>query len=401
MTSALETTINTGPGSATSSTAENKSTQRRSESKTKKIVTVVGARPQFIKAAPVSEALAAICHDLREDQRIEEMVVHTGQHYDSNMSANICSQLGVSPVRNLGINGGSHGEQTAAMIRELEKLFVAEAPEIVLLYGDTNSTVAGALAAAKLGITVAHVEAGLRSFNRAMPEEINRVITDHVANVLFSPTETAVSNLLREGIKENVFLVGDVMYDAVQQNLKRARRESSILDELGVQKKNYALVTIHRAENTAGAEPLQRIAGALLSASASRTIVWPMHPRTRQALERARIHLGKGHDRLMIIDPVSYLDMLVLESEAQIVMTDSGGIQKEAAWLSVPCVTLRQETEWVETVDSGWNALAGTEVNQILDAISKAEERTRGLEPFPVRPGAAEAVARQLVKWIM
>ena len=400
MASALQTTIKTGPRSTTSLTAEDKSAQRRSGSKTKKIVTVVGARPQFIKAAPVSEALAAICRDLREDQRIAEMVVHTGQHYDSNMSANICRQLGVSPVRNLGINGGSHGEQTAAMIRELEKLFLAEAPEIVLLYGDTNSTVAGALAAAKLGITVAHVEAGLRSFNRAMPEEINRVITDHVANILFSPTETAVSNLLREGIKENVFLVGDVMYDAVRQNLKRARRESSILAELGVQKKSYVLVTIHRAENTTGAEQLQRIASALVSASASRTIVWPMHPRTRQALERAKIPLEK-RDCLMIIDPVSYLDMLVLESEAQIVVTDSGGIQKEAAWLSVPCVTLREETEWVETVDSGWNALAGTEVDQILDAISNAEERISGLKPFPAQAGASEAVARQLVKRIV
>ncbi|MGC2476328.1 MAG: UDP-N-acetylglucosamine 2-epimerase (non-hydrolyzing), partial [Candidatus Sulfotelmatobacter sp.] len=253
---------------------------RRKESWTKKIVTVIGARPQFIKAAPVHDALTKLTHDFQDGRGITEIVVHTGQHYDFNMSERICNQLGLAPALNLGINGGSHGEQTAAMILELEKVFVAETPAIVLVYGDTNSTLAGALAAAKLGIRIAHVEAGLRSFNRVMPEEINRVVTDHLANILFAPTETAVRNLLQEGIKENVFLVGDVMYDAVQQNLIRARQESHILEDLQLQHKGYILTTIHRAENTTAAR-LQPIVDALERASISETIVWPMHPRTR------------------------------------------------------------------------------------------------------------------------
>jgi len=372
----------------------------RKESGSRKIVSVVGARPQFIKAAPVSDALTKLTQDFSEEKRITEMLVHTGQHYDSNMSADICSQLGLAPVANLGINGGSHGEQTAAMIRELERVFVTERPDLVLLYGDTNSTVAGALAATKLGITVAHVEAGLRSFNRAMPEEINRVITDHVSNILFAPTETAMSNLFQEGIKEKVFLVGDVMYDAVQQNLLRARQESRILEELGVRSKSYLLVTIHRAENTGNGRQLQHIVSALTDASVSMAVIWPMHPRTRRVLEGAQVALGDSHGRLTIIDPVSYLDMLVLQSNAHTVVTDSGGMQKEAAWLGVPCVTLRDETEWVETVQSGWNVLAGTEVGPVLDAISNAEARTRELAPFPARGGAANAVANHLVNWL-
>lgn len=374
---------------------------QRVDNRERKIISVVGARPQFIKAAPVSDALTKLTRDFSVGRRIAEMVVHTGQHYDSNMSADICSQLGLAPVANLGINGGSQGEQTAAMIRGLERVFVTEKPDMVLLYGDTNSTIAGALAAAKLGITVAHVEAGLRSFNRGMPEEINRVITDHVSNILFAPTETAVNNLLQEGIKEGVLLVGDVMYDAVQQNLIRARQESRILEQLGVQSKSFLLVTIHRAENTADARRLQHILSALTNPSISMTVIWPMHPRTRRALEEAQVPLGDTHGRLTIIDPASYLDMLVLQSNAHTIVTDSGGIQKEAAWLGVPCVTLRDETEWVETVQSGWNALAGTEVGPILEAISNAEARTRELAPFPARSGAAAAVAAHLVNWLI
>lgn len=369
--------------------------------KTRKIVTVVGARPQFIKAAPVCSALAKVNDSIDESRRITELVVHTGQHYDNNMSANICSQLGLAPVTNLGINGGSHGEQTAAMIRELEKLFVAELPEMVLLYGDTNSTLAGALAAAKLGIPIAHVEAGLRSFNRAMPEEINRVVTDHVASILFAPTETAVGNLLQEGIKDNVFLVGDVMYDAVQQYLCRAQQSSRILEDLGAQSKSYVLVTVHRAENTNSPQRLERIVAALASASVSTTVIWPMHPRTRRALERAGASVDGGHSPLRIIDPVSYFDMLVLEHNARTIVTDSGGVQKEAAWFGVPCVTLRDETEWVETVQSGWNVLAGAEFTAILKAISTAEARIGGLAPFLVESGAARAVAQQLVDSII
>jgi UDP-N-acetylglucosamine 2-epimerase len=372
----------------------------RRETTTKKIVTVIGARPQFIKAAPVRDALAKLTHDFNDRRGITEIVVHTGQHYDFNMSGQICGQLGLTPAVNLGINGGTHGEQTAAMIRELEKVFVAEIPAMVLLYGDTNSTLAGALAAAKLGIAIAHVEAGLRSFNRAMPEEINRVLTDHVANILFAPTETAVRNLLQEGIKESVFLVGDVMYDAVQQNLIRARQASHILNDLGLQSKGYILATIHRAENTT-AEQLQLIVDALGRAGLSSTVVWPMHPRTRQVLERAHIAFEDIHGGVRIIEPASYLDMLALESNAKTIVTDSGGIQKEAAWLGVPCVTVRNETEWVETVQSGWNVVVGTVVDSILDAIDDSERRARGLVPFPVQPGAADAVAKHLVEWLM
>jgi len=373
---------------------------QRKNSGTKKIVTVIGARPQFIKAAPVHDALTKLTHDFEDDKGITEIVVHTGQHYDFNMSGNICSQLGLAPALNLGINGGSHGEQTGAMIRELEKVFIAETPAIVLVYGDTNSTLAGALAAAKLGISIAHVEAGLRSFNRAMPEEINRVVTDHVANILFAPTETAVRNLLQEGIRENVFLVGDVMYDTVQQNLIRARKDSHILEDYQLKRKGYILATIHRAENTIAAQ-LRPIVDALGRASVSETVVWPMHPRTRHVLEREHTTLNDCHGRLRIIEPASYLDMLALESNAKAIVTDSGGIQKEAAWLGVPCVTVRNETEWVETVQSGWNMVVGTEVDRIIEAISEAEARISGLEPFPVQPGAADAVAKHLVEWLM
>ncbi len=395
-----ETAVETGSHRASNS--GNAHTRlRRKVNGTKKIVTVIGARPQFIKAAPVRDAITKLTHDFEDGAGIAEVVVHTGQHFDFNMSGQICNQLGLTPALNLGIHGGSHGEQTAAMIRELERIFVAERPAIVLLYGDTNSTLAGALAAAKMGIPIAHVEAGLRSFNRAMPEEINRVLTDQVASMLFAPTETAVHNLLQEGIKENVFLVGDVMYDAVQQNLIRARRESHILSDLGLQNKGYILATIHRAENTS-VEHLQPIVDALKRASISGTVVWPMHPRTRKVLERAQLTLNDGRSScLKVIEPASYLDMLALESNAQVIVTDSGGMQKEAAWLGVPCVTVRNETEWVETVDSGWNVVVGTEVSRVLQAISDAETRTRDLAPFPVRPGAADAVAERLVEWLM
>lgn len=367
--------------------------------KTRKIITVVGARPQFIKAAPICDEFAKLNDAVDESGRITEMVVHTGQHYDYEMSEKLCSQLGLAPVTNFGINGGTQGEQTAAMIRELEKLFVSERPDMVLLYGDTNSTLAGALAAAKMRIAIAHVEAGLRSFNRAMPEEINRVVTDHVASILFAPTPTAVENLRREGINENVFLVGDVMYDAVQQHLSRAEKNPDILGILGLQSKEYVLVTVHRAENTNAPQQLQRIVAALADLSLSVTVVWPMHPRTRRALQQAGASIcDDGHDPLRIIGPVSYLDMLVLERNAQTIVTDSGGVQKEAAWLGVPCVTLRNETEWVETVESGWNVLAGTERTSILNAISLAQSRTKGLPPFPAQGGAARDIVQRLAQ---
>lgn len=367
----------------------------------KKIISVIGARPQFIKAAPVSKALVRLCDGFSKSRRVTEMIVHTGQHYDSNMSEDICNQLGVVPQRNLGINGGSHGAQTAAMIRELEAVFVSERPDLVLVYGDTNSTIAGSLAAAKLGIRIGHVEAGLRSFNRAMPEEINRVVTDHVSDILFAPTEAAVRNLAHEGIHKNVHLVGDVMFDAVQENLARARQESHILERLGIEGGGYILATIHRAENTVTAGHLQRIVDALIEVSSLKRIIWPLHPRTRKALDGPPIAQLDNTAQLTIIEPVPYLDMLILESNAQTIVTDSGGVQKEAAWLGVPCVTVRNETEWVETVESGWNVLAGTQADSIIDAISCAQERRQTLAPFPVLTGAADSVAKSLVHWLM
>jgi UDP-N-acetylglucosamine 2-epimerase len=275
------------------------------------------------------------------------------------------------PDYHLGVGSGSHAYQTGEMLKKVEEVLLAQHPDYVLVYGDTNSTLAGALAAAKLHVPVAHVEAGLRSFNRNMPEEINRVVTDHLASRLFCPTQTAVGNLRQEGITAGVYLVGDVMYDALWDNLRAAEEKSTVLARLRLQPKEYLLATVHRAENTDQPENLGNILTAFARLAASgHTVVFPVHPRTRKRL----IALGWNDcSNLLTIDPVSYIDMLRLESAAAVILTDSGGVQKEACWLRVPCVTLRQETEWIETVQTGWNVLVGTAVERVVEAVHTAQ----------------------------
>ena len=314
-----------------------------------KILTVIGARPQFIKAAPVSKALRHAGHD--------EFIVHTGQHYDYQMSQVFFDELLIpNPDVNLGVGSASHGKQTAEMLIGIEEVILQKKPHWVLVYGDTNSTLAGALAAAKLQTPLAHIEAGLRSYNRAMPEEHNRVLTDHCANLLFCPTQTAVENLRKEGIVEGVYWVGDTMYDAVSEFAEIALQRSRILEELNLIHREYLLVTIHRSYNTDSPEKLAQIIRALMKIP--ETIIFPIHPRTRARLNDFNLWedvIQAKHIRL--IEPVGYLDMLRLEQSARIIITDSGGVQKEAYFFRVPCLTLRSETEWVETVEAGWNRL--------------------------------------------
>lgn len=314
---------------------------------TQKILTVVGARPQFIKAAAVSRAL-------RKTDGLHEVMVHTGQHFDADMSDVFFRELDIpAPAHMLDIHGGGHGEMTGRMLAAIEPVLIAEKPDWVAVYGDTNSTLAGALAAAKLHIPIAHVEAGLRSFNRRMPEEINRVLTDHIATLHLCPTRAAIDSLGREGIHEGVHHVGDVMYDATLFAAERADKVSNILAELGVDHKKYAVATVHRPENTDSPEQLGAVIGYLLKQAEVQPIVFPLHPRTRQYAER----LGIDLDGLIVTGPVGYINMAKLLHGACAVFTDSGGLQKEAYFHRVPCVTMRGETEWVETIAHGWNRL--------------------------------------------
>ncbi len=316
-----------------------------------KIVTIVGARPQFVKAAVVSRALAA-------HPGVEEVLVHTGQHYDEQMSGVFFSELGMSPPAcNLEVGSGTQGAQTGRMLEAIEQVLLEQRPDWVLVFGDTNSTLAGALAAAKLHVRVAHVEAGLRSFNRSMPEEVNRVLTDHASELLFAPTEAAVENLCREGLPpERVHLVGDVMYDAALFYAEVAAQRSDLPARLGLLEVDYILATVHRAENTDNAARLRAIFEGLRRVAREYAVVVPLHPRTRGALART----GEGPkltEGLLLTDPLGYLDMVSMESHARVIATDSGGVQKEAYFYGVPCVTLREETEWVELVTTGWNRL--------------------------------------------
>jgi len=322
-----------------------------------KIMTVVGARPQFIKAAAVSRELR---------KRHREILVHTGQHYDYEMSGIFFEGLEMSPPDvNLNIGSGSHGAQTGAMLQGIEHLLLAERPDWLLVYGDTNSTLAGALAASKVSVPIVHIEAGLRSFNRCMPEEINRVVADHLSSLLLCPSDTAVSNLAAEGISRNVHVVGDVMLDIL--NCVRPRADAKppeILNDLGLKKNAYLLATVHRSENTDDLARLSRILHAFNSLD--EPIVFPVHPRARKVITVADCRL-KPHVHL--IDPVGYLDMMTLTGSARLVLTDSGGLQKEAYWLGVPCITLRDQTEWIETVEAGWNILVGTDVEKIVQTV--------------------------------
>ena len=335
-----------------------------------KIVTIVGARPQFIKAAPVSRAIQKHNREGSGTQ-IKEVIVHTGQHYDDKMSAIFFKDLDLpEPHVNLNIGSGPHGWQTAQMLMRVEEVLIAQKPDLVMLYGDTNSTLAGALAAVKLHIPVAHVEAGLRSFNREMPEEHNRVVSDHLSDLLFCPTRTAVKNLEHEGITKGVHCVGDVMYDSVLFNIHLAEKRSHILKQYNLKPKNYALATVHRAENTDAPERLKAILNALEEITSNGLpVILPLHPRTRNKISDFNLF----HNSLQLIDPVSYLDMLLLEKQAKVILTDSGGVQKEAYWFKVPCITLRNETEWIETKESGWNVIVGSEPTSIIRAVEQTQ----------------------------
>ena len=325
-----------------------------------RVATVVGARPQFVKAAAVSGMLRG-SHT--------EILIHTGQHYDVRMSDVFFDELRIpEPDHHLGVGSGPHGKQTGEMLARIEHVLETDRFDIVLVYGDTNSTIAGALAAAKLHIPVAHVEAGLRSFNRRMPEEINRVVADHVADLLFCPTQVAVDNLINEGITRGVHLVGDVMLDTLRMQVERGLPSDRLLEQLDLRAHQYVLATIHRAENT---DDPRRLASILTGLDAlAEAVVLPLHPRTRAALDRHQLRPGNGHIRL--VEPLSFAEMLAAEANARVIVTDSGGVQKEACWLGVPCVTVREETEWLETVESGWNVLVGTDERAIAAAVRSA-----------------------------
>jgi UDP-GlcNAc3NAcA epimerase len=354
-----------------------------------KILSVVGARPQFVKASPVSRALKAA--------GAQELMLHTGQHYDAGLSQVFFDELEIPPpLLNLGVGSGSHAEQTAQMLVGIEKAVLAHEPDWVLVYGDTNSTLAGALAACKLHFRVAHVEAGLRSFNRRMPEEVNRVVADALADLLFVPTQTAIDNLLREGVaKEKIHLVGDVMFDAAREFGERARLRSKILERLALTRGGYVLATIHRAENTDDPARLANLFQALAKLASERKVVLPLHPRTRKALESA----GLATDALTLIEPVGYLDMAQLERNAAVIATDSGGVQKEAFFYRVPCVTLRDETEWVELVELGWNRVCPpTGVERIVGEIRSAVGTQGRDAPQLQRADAAQRIAQVLCR---
>ncbi|XRH76169.1 MAG: non-hydrolyzing UDP-N-acetylglucosamine 2-epimerase [Candidatus Methanosuratincola verstraetei] len=356
-----------------------------------RVATVVGARPQFIKMAPLSRELR---------KYFEEIVIHTGQHYDYEMDRIFFEQLNIPPPDyNLGVGSGFHGYQTGEMLKRIEDVLIKESPDLVIVYGDTNSTLAGALAAAKLRIRVAHVEAGLRCFDRTVPEEVNRVLTDHISDLLFVPTERAVKNLYNEGIKNGVYLTGDVMLDALLHNITIAEKESKIIQELGVEAKSYLLVTVHRAENTDNRARLENIIECLVKCK--RKTIFPIHPRTKAFLEKySLLDKLKNADHIILTKPLSYFDMLVLEKNARQIITDSGGVQKEAYSFKTPCITLRKVTEWPETVEDGLNILVGDDYDLLLDMIWKFEP-VGGTYSFRFGHGDASSRVVQIMKNIL
>lgn len=392
-----------------------------------KVVSIVGARPQFVKMAAVSRAIAAFNYQTQPENRIKETTVHTGQHYDHSLSQVFFEELHIpKPKYNLNVGSASHGVQTGEMLKRVERTLLDEQPDLVLVYGDTNSTLAGALAATKLNIPVAHVEAGLRSYRKHMPEEVNRVLTDHVSSILFCPSNLAVDNLRQEGkalpfcdgrrVNEEdiqelileeysvdnslVINVGDVMYDHLLHSLAHTEEHAGILEELDLEQGAYYLATVHRASNTDCPNRLQGILHALNELAEYRArVVFPVHPRTKKTL--SNLTSSVIHPNVHLLDPVSYYEMLSLERHARLILTDSGGVQKEAFLLGVRCVTLREETEWLETVDAGWNILAGTETDGILDAVTRFED----VEPAQAPPEiygdgrAAEYIVRVLKAW--
>lgn len=355
-----------------------------------KIVTIIGARPQFIKASTVSRVVRD-----RFSAEIEEIIVHTGQHYDENMSKVFFDELDIPrPGYNLEIAGGSHGTMTGRMLEAIESVLIKEKPDWVLIYGDTNSTLAGALAAAKLHIPVAHVEAGLRSFNMRMPEEVNRMLADRVSKLLFCPTDTAVINLSNEGIKTGVHNVGDVMFDVALYYRERARAHSKALTKFGLQPGQFALATCHRAENTDDPQRLRGIVFALAEISNTQPVILPLHPRTRALLATNKLEGQLG--KVKVVEPLPFLDMVALEQAAKVILTDSGGVQKEACFYGVPCITLRDETEWVETVELGWNRLVGADTQKIHSAYASIASPQSGVPTVYGDGNAAEKIIQIL-----
>ena len=348
-------------------------------------MTIIGARPQFVKAATVSRAMR------EHHSKIREIIVHTGQHYDANMSEIFFEELEIPRADyNLGIGGGSHGQNTGRMIETVEAVLIKEKPDWVLVYGDTDSTLAGTLAAVKLHIPIAHIEAGLRSFNRGMPEEINRVLTDHASNLLFTPTDTATSNLLKEGINKNrIKQVGDVMYDAALFYRSKAQRPRTIRTDGG-----FVLATIHRAENTDNPNRLTEIFGALNEIAATKPVILPLHPRTKKLLAQNQTN----SDRITILEPVGYLQMIWLLEHCDLVVTDSGGLQKEAYFFGKPCITTRDETEWVELVKLGANIITGASSISIHNAIIHFKNTSVQAQDFYGSGHAADAIVKTLME---
>jgi UDP-N-acetylglucosamine 2-epimerase len=350
--------------------------------RTIRTASIVGARPQFVKLSPVSRAMK------RARLEISDQIVHTGQHYDDAMSRNFFAELEIpQPAVNFGVGSAPQGRQTARMLEAVEAYLQEARPDIVMVYGDTNSTLAGALAAAKLHIPVAHVEAGLRSFNRKMPEELNRIVTDHLSQLLFAPTGSAIANLAAEGLQARSLLTGDVMYDAVLFNAHRARRHSSILRDLQLVAGEYAVATVHRAENTVPGD-LRTLLKAINEAAARfGRIILPLHPRTAAVLQ-SELADWRPVPGLVITGPLGYTDMLAMIQGASWVLTDSGGLQKEAYFLNCPCVTLRDETEWIETLQQGANRIAGKDGARLLEVLSDLAQRPR--RPFDQPPAVRD-----------
>ncbi|MFN8369799.1 MAG: UDP-N-acetylglucosamine 2-epimerase (non-hydrolyzing) [Bacteriovoracaceae bacterium] len=344
-----------------------------------KILTVIGARPQFIKAAAVSRAVAVFAE--KKNRMVEEVICHTGQHYDRDMSKIFFEELNIpEPKYHLAVGSGSHAVQTGKMLEAIEGVINLEKPSCVLVYGDTNSTLAAALVVSKMGIPLVHVEAGLRSFNRSMPEEINRVLTDHLAALNFCPTKVAVDNLAREGITKGVFQVGDVMFDMVKMSQEIAQSRSKMREKLGLEKKQFILATVHRPVNTDDPDALKRIVTSF--SKLEKKILFPLHPRVREKIRSFKLEKFIGENTILEA-PLSYFDMIAMLSDASMLITDSGGAQKEARILKVPCVTLREETEWTETLEDGWNQLVGSDFEKIITAVKNTNidfKKGRSLE---------------------